>query len=50
MYPNITKEKGVFKDLLEVQTTNDSEIGYEDNMERSLLEELKLKKLRQSEN
>jgi hypothetical protein len=46
MIPNITKEKGSFKELLELRENSESEIGYEEVVEKTLLEELKLKKMR----
>ena len=46
---NIVKDKDKFKGLLEV-TAPESEIGYEEHIEKSLLEELRLKKLRMQDN
>jgi hypothetical protein len=42
---NITREKDKFKEVLEVYET-ESEIGYEEQIEKSILEELKNRKLR----
>lgn len=45
---NITREKDRFKELLEVHPT-ESEIGYQQQIQKSVLEELKNKKLRLQE-